>query len=175
MLEESKEFDIYDVADELGLTVVTTTTSRTGYPENLKNALIGFETFKQAEKVAEKYGLRITTFFKRDGWQLWYRNNNEAYQPIQVVAGDYGDNCHTFVAEDAETFYFDEVKPFLDNFDNIGELQSFIQERSEILLYIEALDGEEQVVVKDGVYYETTKKEQMSWSHDTKNYIIGLI
>ena len=36
-------------------------------------------------------------------------------------------------------------------------------------------DEDELVIVKDGAYYTTIKKEVMSWSHDTKNYIIGLI
>ena len=168
-------FDINNVANERGLRVITTTTDLTGYPKNLKNALIGFECFKDAEELANKYGLRLTTFFKRDGWSLWYRNNNEAYQPIQIVAEDYGGNCNSFVASDAIDFFDNEIRPYLNNFNNIDSLQRFLEEKGEILNEIEILDEDELVIVKDGAYYTTIKKEVMSWSHDTKNYIIGLI
>ena len=70
---------INEIASENGLQVIDTTTGLNGYPQSLKKAIIGFEDFEQAEKLAEEYHLDIEIFTKRDGWQLWNRDANSAY------------------------------------------------------------------------------------------------
>ena len=44
-----------EIASENGLQVIDTTTGLNGYPRFLKKAIIGFEDFEQAEKLAEEY------------------------------------------------------------------------------------------------------------------------
>lgn len=70
-----------EIAYVCGLDVVETTTGRNGYPQNIKQAIIGFDNWKYAESTAERYGLRITTLHKRDGWQLWERNGDTTLEP----------------------------------------------------------------------------------------------
>lgn len=57
------EADIKEIAYEHGLEIIETTTGRNGYPQELKHAIIGFSTFREAEELAERYGLKITSFF----------------------------------------------------------------------------------------------------------------
>ena len=81
-----EEFNIHEVAEENNLDVISTTTGKNGYPQSVKYAITGFPNFSEAEKLAEKYGLRITTFWKKAGWQLYVRDairhsSRWAFQP----------------------------------------------------------------------------------------------
>ena len=42
-----------------------------GYPEHLRAILVGFDSFEDAEKVAEEFGVHVEVFRIRDGWQFW--------------------------------------------------------------------------------------------------------
>ena len=51
--------DLYTIAEIENLQVIETTSAINCYPQSIKKALIGFESFEQAERVAEEYGLSI--------------------------------------------------------------------------------------------------------------------
>lgn len=172
---QEQEFDIYSVAYENGLDVIETTTDGTGYPKNLKQALIGFSTFNEAELLAEKYGLRITTFHKKDGWMLWVRTGNSTYEPFQIDSSYYGDNYNVFYASSVEDFYDNEVKPLLDSFETFDELEAFIQQKRELFGEIQDMYEDQVVVAHEGQYYETINRVSMGWYHDTNRFEIGLI
>lgn len=103
------------IAYQNGLELIETTSERTGYPANLRHAIIGFETFEEAEKIADENNLSIEIFTKRDGWQLYYRTGNSAHEPFKNSADNYGDDYHGFTTEDIDTFYEEEVKPRVKN------------------------------------------------------------
>lgn len=170
-----KKFDIDAVAYESGLDIIETTTDLGGYPRNLKNAIIGFSTYEEAESLANEYGLRVTTFEKRDGWQLWVRNNGITYGALEITSDDYGDDYYNYYASDKDSFYREEVEPRLENYDDEEERESFLEDMREIYKAIEAIDETQVVITRDGRYYETIDIKSMSWSHDTKNYEIGVI
>ena len=71
-----EEFNIHEVAEENNLDVISTTTGKNGYPQSVKYAITGFPNFSEAEKLAEKYGLRITTF------QVWYTKQQSEKLPV---------------------------------------------------------------------------------------------
>lgn len=48
--------NLHDIADEYGLTYIETTKERSGYPSQVKGALINFKNFQQAEEVAQNMG-----------------------------------------------------------------------------------------------------------------------
>ena len=75
--------DLESIAEENGLELITTTSARNGYPQRLKRAIIGFDTFEDAEKLAHENGLSIEYFSKRDGWCLWYRERSHAFAPFE--------------------------------------------------------------------------------------------
>ena len=79
------------IAEKYDLTLIETTEGENDYPRNTKYALIGFETFADAEKIAEEYGLRIEFFFKRDGWNLWKRTFNIKFHAMRPCYW-YGDD-----------------------------------------------------------------------------------
>lgn len=168
---------IEQVAYICGLNVVETTTGRNGYPQNIKKAIIGFnyDEWKYAESIADKYGLRITTLHKRDGWQLWERNGDTTIEPLKPTEEWYGDNYRLYEGEDTDTWFEDVVKPHLDNMMNWADLEDYFEEAKQVYEKIMLADDTEWVVTRDDLYYETISKESMSWSHDTHNYVIALM
>ena len=107
-----EEFNIHEVAEENNLDVISTTTGKNGYPQSVRYAITGFPNFSEAEKLAEKYGLRITTFWKKAGWQLYVRDRNTTFEPMRISAENYGDDYMAFDSSSVESFYEDEVKPY---------------------------------------------------------------
>ena len=83
---------LHEIAESNNLEIIETTSQANGYPSNLKYAIIGFETFEDAEKLANEHDLEIESFKKRDGWQLWARAGNRVYKPFKNSAADFGDN-----------------------------------------------------------------------------------
>lgn len=83
-----------NIAYEHGLELIETTSEASGYPRNLKKAIIGFDTFEEAQELADRYGLTVREFTKRDGWQLWVRGGRmwEEYSLIDVL----GTCCRTW-------------------------------------------------------------------------------
>lgn len=166
---------IYEIAENHNLRLIETTTGTNGYPRECKHALIGFDNFDDAERVAELYNLRITTFFKRDGWQLWERNSNTTYSAMNISADYYGDDYNMFCEADEKTYYEEEVKPFLQDFEDFEELQNFLNEMKEVFVNIQNITEDEIVITRNGCFYEIIEHTTMQWSHDTKTYAIGVI
>ena len=165
---------MYELADEHDLEFVETTDGMNGYPQNLEPALIGFETFEQAEKFSQEHGLETWIFHKRDGWQLWERRN-PAYEAFENTAEDYGDNYNVFKADELEDYYEQEIRPCLDNFDNLEDLKDFIEDQEEIMNELDRCDENEAVVTYCGRLYDTIKVRSMEWYHDTHSYVIGVL
>ena len=169
-----EEFNIHEVAEENNLDVISTTTGKNGYPQSVKYAITGFPNFSEAEKLAEKYGLRITTFWKKAGWQLYVRDRNTTFEPMRISAENYGDDYMAFDSSSVESFYEDEVKPLLDDINSLEDLEKFVSARKELLDEIKSIDETQLVIACHGHYYETVDRETMEWSFDSKTYVIGV-
>lgn len=167
--------DFYTIAEIENLQVIETTSAMNGYPQSIKKALIGFDTFEQAERVANEYGLSIEFFTKKDGWQLYYRTNSCAYSAIEVSAEDYGGDFMSYTKSDYDEFYENEVKDIIGEFDSFKDVESFLTKRKEIYEAIEALDDDEMVLTCQGTYYDTVKQHTMCHYYDTETTVIGLI
>lgn len=170
----SKEL-LETIAYENGLEYIETTTGQNGYPLCIRGAVIGFETFEEAEKIAKEHGLRITTFFKRAGWQLYQRNGDTTYEPLKITSRDYGDDYSQYTSDDVEDFFEEQVAPFLGEFDNFEDLQSFIDGRKKIYEELQSIDETQLVIEYMGHHYETIDKKLMEWSNDGKTWVIGVI
>ena len=164
------------IAYENSLQYIETTTGMNGYPEHLRGAIIGFETFEEAEKLAKEHGLCIRTFFKRDGWQLYQRNSNTTWEPMKITASDYGDDYKQFTNDiSQEDFIEEELLPSLSatTFGDIINITNIYEE-----LFDKITDAEDdELVIADtfGGYVETIKKELMEWSNDSKTWVIGVM
>jgi hypothetical protein len=166
----------YEIENEFDVKLIETTTGRNGYPQNLKKAIIGFDSFEECEEVAYNYPkARITTFHKRDGWQLWERTSGTTYGPLENSADDYGDDFNSFTKEDADDYFENEVKEQLENYDDFDSMRAFLDEQEEVLDEINKLDDNEMVITHCGRYYETIYKESMFFYHDTHHYAVGII
>lgn len=172
---------INEIASENGLQVINTTTGLNGYPQSLKEAIIGFEDFEQAEKLAEEYHLDIEIFTKRDGWQFWNRDNNSAYDAFERSASDYGENFQQFEANMSQDEFLQQVgaAEFIDELadeeDGLDRIEEYTKDLRELYNAI-AKAADDEIVIADGdVYVETIKEKTMQYSYDTKNYVIGLI
>ena len=167
--------DFYTIAEIENLQVVETTSAMNGYPQSLQKALIGFDSFEEAERIAGEYGLSIETFTKRDGWQLYYRTNNRAYSAIEVTAEEYGDDYMSFTMSDYDNFYENEVQGMIGEFESFEEVEEFLEKKKKIYEAIEDLEEDEMVLTCQGEYYQTVKKYTMCHYYDTKTTVIGLI
>lgn len=164
------------IAYEDSLEYIETTTGMNGYPQHLRGAIIGFESFEAAESIAHEHGLRITTFFKRDGWQLYQRDSNTTWEPLKITSYDYGDDYKHFTNEIPESdFIEEELLPNLAA-TTFGDIQNITQRYEELFdKIVEAEDDELVIADIFGKYVETIKKELMSWSHDSKTWVIGVM
>lgn len=170
-MEDSLEY----IAYKNGLELIETTSESNGYPANLKKAIIGFDTFEEAERIARENNLSIEIFTRRDGWDLYYRTGNRAYEPFRNSASDYGDDYSEFSIEDIDIFYEEEVKPFLEQFDDFESVSSFIKMKEEIFERLEMIDDDEIVITDEGRYCDTIRKTSMRFYHNAKTKVIGLI
>lgn len=167
--------DFFTIAEIENLQVIDTTSAMNGYPEDLKPALIGFDSYEDAERVAKEYGLSVEIFTKRDGWQLYYRTGNRAYSPIEVLAEDYGDDYMSFTSSDYDGFYENEVQERISEFKTFDDVEQFLEAKKKIYEAIEDLEDDEMVITYQGEYYETVKRYTMSRYYDTKTTVIGVI
>lgn len=164
------------IAESEGLDFIETTSQRNGYPSNLEGAIIGFKTFQQAEEIAEEFGLEITTFEKKDGWDLWYRTGGKIYKAFSNSSEDYGDNYQEVGKMDEEDFIENEVMFFFDDAkESFDQIESFLKQKKEIWEEVENMEDDEVVITHEGRYSDTIKKESMYFYHDTKHLAIGLI
>lgn len=164
---------ILDIADEQGLSIIETTSEGNGYPKELRKAIIGFDSFEDAKTFAKKYNLSVMMFFQRNGWQLWHRRDI-AYEPIKVSASDYGDDYRELTVADMDSYFEDEVKTCLDNFEDFDSIEIFLDEQKEIYNELKYLNESEKIITYQGRYYETVSIESMDWSYDSKRWIIGV-
>lgn len=166
---------IEEIAYKNGLDLIDTTTEATGYPRGLQKAIIGFETFDEAEKLAKEYDLDIEIFTKRDGWNLWYRTGKFACEPFDRSAEEYGDDYRQYSKADLEDFYENHVQPFVAEYDSFEQLRSFLNDMERIKEEIEDAEDDEIVIACSDGYRETVKVHTMAYEYDTHHYAIGLI
>jgi hypothetical protein len=61
------------------------------------------------------------------------------------------------------------------NFTDFDSLFSFLERKNKVFAEIEKLSDLQIVITHEGNYFETIKKKIMRYSHDTRNYVIGLV
>lgn len=171
--DETEELSLAEIADNEGLKYIETTSGTNGYPQNIQDAIVGFENWQQLEEVAEKYNLNPINLHRRDGWQLFERNGT-ATEPFINSSNDYGDDH--FEYDDADAYQkqiMEDVFPYAE-LSTFEDVEKWVKERKEV--YDELLTcGENEIVITyQGRFFEKINKVSMSFSHDTHTYIKGL-
>lgn len=166
--------NLREIAEVNGLEYIETVDNGYGYPSGIQGAIIGFVNFEHAERLAERYNLSTYGFFKKDGWQLWSRIGN-VYSPFDNGASDYGDDYDEFGRMTESEFVENYVNPLFLDCSSFEEIKNIIAEKEELFSEIESLSDDEIVIARNGKYYETIDKVSMSFYHDTRHYVIGVL
>ncbi len=170
---DEEELSLAEIASIEGLKHVETTSGTNGYPQDIQEAIVGFENWEQLEEIAEKYKLEAINLHKRDGWQL-YERQGTASLPFKNSSEDYGDDYSQ--EDDADSYQKSEMEDVFPHLDlaTFEEVEEWLDDRKKV--YDELLTcGENEVVITyQGRFYEKVRKVSMSFSHDTHNYIIAL-
>lgn len=162
---------ICEIATREGLEYIETTTGTNGYPESIRGAIIGFDTYDQAKEIADKYGFDIELFKTRYGWQFWERCGWMP-NPMKISSEDYGDNYSQYNDVDDVLSRLKDELPYMDSID---EIIAAAENAREIIDEINDCKPGEIVITCHGRYYETVAEETMRWDHDSKIFTIGLI
>lgn len=170
--------DLREIAEIENLEYFETTSEINGYPANIKGALKGFKTFKEAEVIAKEYDLKIRSFAKKDGWQLWVRGKHSVYEELKVSSLDYGDDYSEYGYNEFETeeeFIKERVEPFLRELENFEDLEEFINIQKKVWEEIVDLEDGQIVITYLNSYFETVNISNMATYFDTNHQVIGLI
>ena len=150
--------------------------------KNQPDCMVGFNSFEEAEKLAEKHGLEIVSLKKRDGEREWH-NEGPQFKPYDVMSFLMEkSNCICTMTpdqyEDQEDYIRGEdIKGRLEDFDSLEDMKSFIEQ--ELQLYNELkyiLEPDEFIFwTDDRLYRERMKRYDISMSYDVYSYQIALM
>lgn len=159
--DEKEQLSLAKIADIEGLQYVETTSGTNGYPQNIQDAIVGFDNWEQLEEVATKYNLNPINLHKRDGWQL-YERQGIATEPFKNSSNDYGDDY--FECDDADAYQKQVME----------DVENWVKEIKEVYNELLTCGDDEVVITYQGRFFEKINKLSINFSHDTHNYIIGL-
>lgn len=163
------------IAYEHGLDLIETTSDGTGYPRDLKYAVIGFETFDEAQELADRYGLTVREFTRRDGWQLWVRGGKMfgEYDYEKVMGEGYPNEViRTYRHTDAEDVISD-LREHLQ-YASLRDMKILVENAEEVLEKLDDCQPDEFIVTCAGEYDGTYRCKTMSFSYDSSRYAIGI-
>ena len=169
--------DLESIAFMKVLEMGTTTEGPRGTPINLKPVLLcdSENSFDEIKAIAEEHDLEIIKLHRKERWEFW-TDKGWIDKPYKIRCEDYGDNYREFGKMDEIDYIKDEI---IDAFkfndcEDFEELNTRLQMHETIYDAIEEMEDDEIVIIGYGEYYETIKKEQITWCHDTNVWTIGL-
>lgn len=167
-----------EIAEEHNLELIEVTQGRNGYPSNIKEGIIGFETFEQAEEIAAEYDCVVVAFHRRDGWQLW-ENIGTRYEPFDNLADE--DVCQFDNAKDAIDFLLEDKDNYMDEYANdlldIDEedYNNELKKYDDEIAFINENWKEDKVIVgSELLYMDVLDRYTMGYYDDTHHYAIGI-
>lgn len=180
--------DLHEIASAEALQVRETIEGgNNGYPRGFENVITGFFDWEQIEDFVEEQGGTPIMLHKKDGWQMWEREDH-VYEPMKITAEMYGDDydiIHKNDYADEQEFIREFILPRLEDVSNITVFAEIVDRAKSIWDSIETIkfrDSETPegvVIYNDGEFgwieYDTIDLVCVEWSHDTHNYMIGVI
>lgn len=158
----------------LSLDEVSANTKGSDYHRSY-SVLTGFETFKQAQDVANKFGLAIIELRRRDGQHTWTDKHeaSEALHPMEI----YGDDClfeRFKKGSDTVADIIKELHGAIEGMDD-DEAVEFIKKYNGIIDDFVGLEDGAWVAVNENGVIMTFEDETMECSDgDVTRYIIGV-
>lgn len=147
--------EIYDIANELGYDTVRT--ERKFHDRSA--ALIGFDSYEEAKKVAEEYGYEVVSISAGIASDRWYRD--------RVVNGPYKlDDCETDMAH----FYRGN-----DREDVLAQIDVATDELNKMLEDIQSLRDGQFLCVDENGNRIIKDIECMEYTEDSRKYKIAVV
>ena len=105
------------------MTNIQITSERSGYPRNLRNGVINFDSYQQAQQHAQENNGEVCLLSKRDGHDLWI-NHGERYSSLTSddYLRDLGDNYQEYDSDSINELFMSEIKEAKD----IDEVKTLI-------------------------------------------------
>lgn len=175
--------DLHEIANNEGLQVSETIEGgNNGYPSGFEYVITDFYDWEQVDDFVKRYGGTPIMLHKKDGWQLWERCDT-VHEPMEITAEMYGDNyeiIHKNDYADEQEFIREFILPRLEDVDNITTMAEIVDRAKDIWSSVESSKTTEGVVIyNDGEFgwieYDTIDLVCIEWSHDTHDYMIGVI
>ena len=167
--------NLIEIAYERGLEVVETTQGMNGYPQGLGKAVIGFETFEEAQEVAREAGGEVVDLSRRDGWQFW-KNNGRVWKEWEMNAEDYGDDYECVT--DWKDWWEDEreiMSEIMKEMETPDDLTLLTDRVWKIYNEINNLGDNEQVLLCRGEYYDTIPMKTLRYHIDVWSHEIAVV
>jgi hypothetical protein len=162
------------------LSVVETNDSINGYPSGIREALIGFKNMDEANEVAKKYFTSCNVYLldRPEGHHFYTRRGDCAWDGIDVqsiVSDDY--ELYSGSGQQYLKDWIDNIKGFIDDIENyIDTVRTLLN--SQVLPICEDIDNladDEMMILREGEYYDTVKKQPTEFSYDSHCYAIGVL
>lgn len=165
-----------EAAQNFNLEIVNTNSDLNGYPSDLKEALTGFASFEEAEKVAEEIGGHVEKLVRPFGHEFWTRDGR-MYEPVSFTAEMFGDNYAIF--EDAEDYWKDAQEVLAEKIESsdLEEVENIMKDIRKAYDAIDNLKEGEVALCENyrGIYLYRQTLSNIEYTFDSKDYAIGVI
>lgn len=167
-----------EVAKAYSLEQITTTPDFNGYPRDLKPALIGFQSFEDAERAANEIGGHPVELVRPDGHEFWTRKGHVFkafdYSDAQTL---FGDNYETFTnSGDYWEFMREALPELISRREDPEDAEKLIKQVKETAEAIDDLEDGETALCENigGVYAFFIILRPMEYYHDGAGHAIGI-
>lgn len=166
-----------DLAEEWGLDIVEITQGVNGYPKGLYKALMGFDTFENAEAFADEVNGEVVLLTKRDGHQLWF-NGGRQYEALERAKFIDENEEEMFTSvESFESWATSEIESMIGMGDNIYDIKNASANFVEICDAIYDMNEESEICIvsKCNYGYEIESRYVTRIHEDVTTYAIAVV
>ena len=182
-------FEISEIANKFGANVQESTSERSGYPSNLASCIMVFDTLDEAEQAAKElremindsdYSVEVQHFTKRDGWHLWYRTGNNAYE-MYDMSSELRDDQMAWSSAEAEAYLDERAERLADGDDYLEYLgvdrETYDANTQKVYNAIKNLKSNQLIITDSSCYdgyMDMMEKSAMAYHDDVWTYAIGI-
>ena len=137
-------------------------------------AVVGFDTWEEAEKFADMQGLRLALLSRRDGARLFEGDNDYLLYAPKVDYEDFGGEWQ-YDGSTEEEAVADGMKGFIEGMDDVCAIEEAAIRFAEIWEAVQGLGDDEILVVFDNLKFEAHQEHTMDWWRDGSRYVVGSV
>lgn len=165
--------ELTTIAKNANLRIITTDGAINPESELTFEAITGFSTFEEADELAEKNGMNVGLFSRKDGEDVW-KFGTLLTEPVALSPEYVGYEYETNDVDDL----LDDFNGFVDGLESFDDVEYFLSCYRAVERGVENLKEDEVVFYKlsasSGMSYDIYCKHPTEWSYDCKNYCIAV-